>query len=361
MDINIDKIIDNLNELEIDEKEKKLFLDLLQNIQSPIKFDYDTLDDKLKPFFQRNKNYYLFLEKYFKNSISNLEMIKKFLKEIDIRKKVQNGNYLRFTSFSRLMKYMEGDKITEKIIFGNTFKAIKKEYLIDKNHHYSLQYNLYLLQKIYYEFVLFGGKFNCMPYYLNTNYILEEDFFKFLINGEKGILKQLKKLINMYDIDNKKTPLKVLLDKAYRDINNIEKFEYFEKKLTRGDYIRYMFETIQTYIKDKTKFLKYTNFFELFDKLNKEDKLKLIREFEKTLEDLSLISTNNLKIAIKNIRETNYSEGIKEAFIEYLVNTNSYRHFLSFGDSTYPNSKKFYFELDFSLPEDLVIEQSELP
>ena len=94
-DLDMNKIIAKLNDLKIEEKEKKLFLDLFQKIQSPVKFKYDTLDKKLKPFFHRDKEYYLALENYFKNSNSILEMIKKFLGNLEVRKLFQQEFFLR--------------------------------------------------------------------------------------------------------------------------------------------------------------------------------------------------------------------------------------------------------------------------
>lgn len=370
-DLDMNKIIAKLNDLKIEEKEKKLFLELFQKIQSPIKFKYDKLDEKLKPFFHRDEEYYLALENYFKNSNSILEMIKKFLNEFSLRVKTKHINDLRNIRLLSLIFIHE--KLKSKLLFGNEYKTIKEKFnSFDKfNHYYPLQYNTYLFQRFFLDFFMKSDDYFTLGINSNCNYILDESYFKFLIENENKILENLKVLINFYDTNNEILSLKELLNKASKDvyqdieiqnyehddngkinIPNIEEIEY-----TKNDYLRYKIEAIQMYIKIENKFLKYINFFEFLDTLNKKEKLELIEVIKEILTDLSFLVANDLKLAIKNIRKTNYPDNIKAGFIQYLINTESYRQFLTFDDMTYPNSKKFYFELDFSLPEDLVIEQ----
>ena len=370
--INIDtnKIIAKLNELGINEKEKKLFLDLFQKIQSPVKFKYDTLDEKLKPFFYRGKEYYLALENYFKNSVSNLEMIKKFLYEFSLRVKTKHINDLRNIKLLSLIFIYE--KLKSMSLFGNEYDAIKEKFnSFDKiNHYYPLQYNTYLFQRFFYDFLMERDDYFTLGISSNCHYVLDESYFKFLMENENKLLENLKILIEKYDVNDEKLSLNELLNKATKDIGDseiqdnelndneeIDILDVEEIKFTNNDYLRYKIKAIQEYIKSENKFLKYINFFEFLDTLNKKDKLELIEIIKEILNGLSILVGDNLKLAIKNIRETDYPENIKEAFIQYLIDTHSYRQFLTFDNSVYPNPKKFYFELDFSLPEDLVIEQ----
>jgi hypothetical protein len=72
------------------------------------------------------------------------------------------------------------------------------------------------------------------------------------------------------------------------------------------------------------------------------DKFYFIPEIKNDLDDLE-----NEKI----------DKEIKEAFIQFLSESDSYLQVINFNSNFWPKAKKFYFELDFSLPEDVVIEQ----
>jgi len=168
----------------------------------------------------------------------------------------------------------------------------------------------------------------------NEFYILDNiKFFLSRTNKNYSIKELLNYIANDDTIELKEQ------DKAYRIKRIIENkkdiflalFNFFEK-----------LDNLKS-IKEKIKFIDYIkNQIDLIKQVIIPDKFYFIPEIKNDLDDLE-----NEKI----------DKEIKEAFIQFLSESDSYLQVINFNSNFWPKAKKFYFELDFSLPEDVVIEQ----
>jgi hypothetical protein len=208
---DIDEIITKLDNVNID---------LFKNFQSPKKFKVETLDKHLKPFFERDKAYYLYLENNLKKSNSNLEIIKKFLNELNLREKQMDlfkRSYISTISFINFINdtYNYNKKFS---LCENRYKILKKKFkTFDKiNHCYPLLYNPYLYIN-FFDFYCFSSKdnfFSVAKIKIETHYILVERMLNFLIKNEFYILDNIKFFLSR---TNKNYSIKELLNYIAND------------------------------------------------------------------------------------------------------------------------------------------------
>jgi hypothetical protein len=344
--MKIKQFLAELDSLNINEKDQQLIKDWIEKKQSPKKFDFDTLDKKLQPFFKRDKFYYLSLEEYLKNSHNKFVMIKKFLNELSYRIRQYNFSDIQFLILYMAVKnktlsiekdFLCGDKYNE-IIIENHIKSFDKI-----NHCYPLKYNPWLFQNLFVYFLNLNKEFfNIIENKFNTNYFLINNDLENTINAEIFILKQIKEVLWS-------------INKNY----SLSKLIKFVKNNEFNFKIKQKISYIESYINNREKtFLKYYNFFDKLDDLNKlENKEKFIDFIVHQLNLIKNILDYNLEILLENLekKELKIDDMIKEAFIKLLLNENSYIPIINF--NSYPSSNKFYLELDFSLPENLLIEE----
>jgi len=315
----------NTNYLEdtpLDEETKKELLEIQNNIISPKKFHLNSLDSNLKEFFYRDKHYYLRIENMLKNSNSELEMLMKFLR-------ILRDIYIMQDGYRKVLK--NGD-----INFFNNINILDKY-----KHFYPFKFNIRLYH-IFKDFVNNSMELEDYQTY-KTIYFFGNSYLDFEISYIKKTLEYIKN---------------ILLEDYQENKGILDMIKNLQVKKKSGLKFN---ELIFLMLSSKNE---YSDFFYIIDFINKIDllktkkeKLEFIKKINGIIEILKCYSFFNLKKMLSSIKR-DIPEELQEPFIKY-INKLPHIPIINFRKSCYPSSKKFYLELDFNMPKELVMKQIE--
>lgn len=324
----------------LDEETKKELLEIQNNIISPKKFHLNSLDSNLKEFFYRDKHYYLRIENMLKNSNSELEMIMKFLKILaDIK-----GHQERYKIFPISLYIKPRPNVTRKDIICYPTNNISNYNFDRYKHLYPFQFNI----RLYYIFKDFVNSSLDLEDYqaYKTIYLFDKFSFEDDIIIIQRILNYIKKLIL----------------KAYQENKSIlDMMKDLKKNPKRGlRFDNIVFVRLSS--NNKYYFCSLIDFKNQIDALQtKKEKLEFIDTINNIIEDLKdCLTTYNLNMLISNIKDYIKIE-FQEPIIKYLALASNLpiitqKEYLDF---SYFSDKKFYLELDFNMPKELVMKQIE--
>jgi len=287
-------------------------IDMLLMEKPPKRIDDNFFDEDKRDLFHRNKEYYKKIEDTFKQVPDNYTLFKIFIEEARIRYATKHLNYVRYLNFfeKNLFKHFESKFFTK---FQE--KLNNKYFFFQHLHPYLYQvFELNLpigMYPTWYKYDNVSVKY----FGIENNEVIESNI-KFLNNLKK------------FKLENEISPYFLEI------LNSIQKKKSFSR------YLCFYFFSYEEFIEmDNAEFL---------------DKYETLNYILEELKVLSFIG--NLNLIRENIQNIGLSKEVEQIVFEFISNNFWVYQLLAFND-VYPTQEKFFMEIDFNLPEELIMEK----